>query len=344
MDIVLGIETSCDETAVALVQADRSILAEIIFSQLEEHKNYGGVVPELAARAHLQRLPKLVHEAFNKAHKVPEDISAIAAVGGPGLIGGVIVGTMFGKALAASLDKPFLAINHLEAHALVVRIEQDISFPYLLLLVSGGHTQFLWVKGVGRYELLGSTLDDALGEAFDKTAKLLGFSYPGGPFIERIAKKGNPRRFSFPKPMISQKNLSFSFSGLKTAVRQLIHTFPSPLTHQDKADVAASFQYTVGCILEKKLMEVVKYIKDKVQVGDFPFVLAGGVAANEDIRERLKRCLQNENIHLHVPSLGLCTDNGVMIAWAGVERRRLGLYDTLEFVPKPRWSLEDLSL
>lgn len=342
-DIVLGIETSCDETALALVCSDRTILSEVIFSQFAVHKNYGGVVPELAARAHLQRLPKLMKEVFKQVKVLPSDISAVAAVGGPGLLGGVIIGTMYGKALAASLTKPFLAINHLEAHALVVRLQQDISFPYLLLLVSGGHTQFLWVQGVGEYKLLGSTLDDALGEAFDKIAKLLGLSYPGGPEIESLAQAGNLKRFSFPKPMIRDKSLSFSFSGLKTAVRHVVLSLPYPLNEKDKADIAASFQDTVGSILEDKVAKAISYIRETFGVKQFPFVLAGGVAANLSIREKISQCTRKKDIQFCVPSSHLCTDNGVMIAWAGLEKLRVGLTDTLEFAPRPRWPLEELS-
>ena len=340
---VLGIETSCDETALALVRSDRTVLAEVVFSQFAVHENFGGVVPELAARAHLQRLPKLMKEIFNQVEILPSDLSAIAAVGGPGLLGGVIIGTMYGKALSAGLSKPFLAVNHLEAHALVVRLEKDISFPYLLLLVSGGHTQFLWVKGVGEYKLLGTTMDDALGEAFDKTAKLLELPYPGGPEIERLAQIGDTKRFSFPKPMIRDKSLSFSFSGLKTAVRQVVFSLPSPLSEKDKADIAASFQDTIGSLLEDKVARAITYVKETFQVQRFPFVLAGGVAANLCIRERLSQCVQEKGGQFFGPSSRFCTDNGVMIAWAGLERLRADLIDTLEFAPRPRWPLEELS-
>lgn len=337
---MLGIETSCDETAVSIVSEDRQILSNITYTQLKDHKSFGGVVPELAARAHLERLPHLLKMALKEAHISLEDLDGISATAGPGLIGGVLMGVMYAKGLAASLKKPFLAINHLEAHALTARLLEDIPFPYLILLVSGGHTQFLWTRGVGNYTLLGTTLDDAAGEAFDKVAKLLNLGYPGGALVEKHAALGNPKRFSLPRPLFHTKNCNFSFSGLKTAVLKKTEILPKPFRPQDQNDMAASFQEAVGDVLVDRCTNAFQYCR-KFSTS-FPFILAGGVAANLYLRERLRTLTKEYDVLLKVPPLSLCTDNGAMVAWAGIERFKQGLVSSLDFSPRPRWPLEEL--
>lgn len=339
---VLGIETSCDETAAAIVTDAREIRANIVLSQIDEHRAYGGVVPEIAARAHAHHLETVIRQALDTAGTPLHDIDAVAVTAGPGLIGGVIVGVMAAKAIAAVHGKPFIAVNHLEGHALTARLTDDTPFPYLLLLVSGGHCQLLAVEGVGRYRKLGGTLDDALGEAFDKTAKMLGLGYPGGPALEKLAKEGDPQRFSFSIPLQGRADSDFSFSGLKTSIRQKILALAESgnMDGQAKADICASFQYTVATILRDRLQYGLK--KFLHAYPDAPrLVVAGGVAANQYLRTALTDIAAEHGIGVIVPPPRLCTDNAAMIAWAGVERFRLGLVDTLEVEPRPRWPLEE---
>ena len=341
--LILGIETSCDETAAAVVSdgppAER-ILSNLVFSQLEEHRLYGGVVPEIAARSHLERIDSLVTRALEEASLDLDDLDAIAATCGPGLIGGVMVGMMTGKAIAAVKGKPFIAVNHLEGHALTVRLTHDLEFPYLLLLVSGGHCQLLAVEGVGRYRRYGGTIDDAVGEAFDKTAKMLGLGYPGGPAVERYAQEGDASRFPLPRPMVGRPGCDFSFSGLKTAVRHALDKL-AELTEADKADVAASFQASVAAVLEDRTKQALDRFKEEMgQPG--PLVVAGGVAANKALRARLTALARRQGTDLIAPPPALCTDNAAMIAWAGLERYRLGADDPLDFPARPRWPLDSL--
>ena len=336
--LVLGLETSCDETAAALVDDDRRIRAETILSQLDEHRPYQGVVPEIAARAHIEHLDRLIAETMREAGIGFDQLDGIAATAGPGLIGGVIVGLMTGKAIAAVTGKPLLAINHLEGHALSARLIEDLPFPYLVLLVSGGHCQLLAVEGVGSYHRLGTTIDDAVGEAFDKVAKLLGLGYPGGPALEQAAKAGDARRFSLPRPMLGRPGADFSFSGLKTAVRHLV-TQSGQLGDADRADIAASFQAAVADVLADRTRHAIALFRSR-HPGANRLVVAGGVAANASLRARLAAVAGSEGFRLVAPPPRLCTDNGAMIAWAGVERLRLGLTDPLDVVPKARWPLD----
>lgn len=339
--IVLGIETSCDETAAAVVDADRTIRANIVLSQLDQHAPHGGVVPEIAARAHLEHLDGLIERAMKEAGVGFRDLAGVAATGGPGLIGGVIVGVVTGKAIAAALGKPFLAVNHLEAHALTARLTDDLPFPYLLLLVSGGHCQLVAVDGVGRYRRYGTTVDDAVGEAFDKVAKLIGLDYPGGPAVERAALRGDPKRFAFPRPMRGRADCDFSFSGLKTAVRHAVAALPATLPDKDRWDVAASFQQAVAEVLEDRARRAMARFRSE-HGSTAPFVISGGVASNRFLRARLAAACEQEGFRFTAPPPALCTDNAAMIAWAGIERLRLGLTDDLAFAPRPRWPLEEM--
>jgi len=341
---ILGIETSCDETAAAVVTGAREILADLVLSQLDEHRPYGGVVPEIAARSHLEHIDGLVAGALEAAEIDFSELDGVAATAGPGLIGGVFVGVMTGKAIAAARGLPFLAINHLEGHALTARLTHDLSFPYLLLLVSGGHCQLAAVEGVGRYRKLGGTLDDAIGESFDKTAKMLGLGYPGGPEVERAAQNGDAARFDLPRPMLGRDNLDFSFSGLKTAVRHqaaaagALNAGPDSQTARD---MAASFQAAVADVLADRCARALDRFQEETgQRG--PLVVAGGVAANAYLRARLETVAAASGAQLIAPPPKLCTDNAAMIAWAGVERLRAGLTDPLDFAPRPRWPLEEL--
>ena len=338
--IVLGLETSCDETAVALVDESRSVRANLVLSQLDEHRPFGGVVPEIAARSHLEQLDSLIARALEEAGLGFEDLDGVAATAGPGLIGGIFVGVMTAKAIAAVRRLPFLAINHLEGHALTVRLTDDLDFPYLLLLVSGGHCQLLAVESVGRYRRLGTTLDDALGEAFDKVAKLIGLPYPGGPALEAAAREGNPGAYDLPRPMLGRAALDFSFSGLKTAVRHLVAGLgEGPLPEKAVADIAASFQAAAADVLADRCSRALEvFATESGQPG--PLVVAGGVAANQALRARLAEVAADAGTRLVAPPPDLCTDNAAMIAWAGVERLRLGLTDGLDFAPRPRWPLE----
>lgn len=339
---ILGIETSCDETAAAVVDSDRHILADEVLSQIEEHRPFGGVVPEIAARAHLDHLDRLISSAMAKAGLTFADLDGIAATCGPGLIGGVMVGATMGKAIALAAHKPFLAINHLEGHALTPRLTHAIAFPYLLMLASGGHAQVLAVEGVGRYRRLGTTIDDAAGEAFDKVAKMLGLGHPGGPRVEAAAAKGDPKRFAFPRPLKGRPGCDFSFSGLKNAVRLAVEDLPKPLTEQDAADVAASFQAAITQSIIERLGRAVHMFKQEWPAGRH-LVVAGGVAANKGLQAGMAELAAREGLEFIAPPLSLCTDNAAMIAWAGIERLGLGLTDPLDFAPRPRWPLDPSS-
>ena len=338
--LVLGIETTCDETAASIVRRrdDESgdIRANIVHSQIAEHTPYGGVVPELAARAHVDVLDTIIGAALDEANCQFADLDGVAVAAGPGLIGGVIVGLMTAKAIALVHHKPLIAVNHLEAHALTPRLTDDLDFPYQLLLVSGGHTQLLMVHGVGKYQRLGTTIDDALGEAFDKTAKLLGLGFPGGPAVEQAAKSGDGERFKFPRPMIGRDELHFSFSGLKTALRYAAQEI-EPLDKQDVADLCASFQEAVADILVDRIGRMLDRHGAK---STLPLVVAGGVAANQHLRDAIQNCTTARGTRLVIPPGHLCTDNGAMIAWAGTERLALGLTDTLDTGPRARWPLD----
>lgn len=335
--IILGIETSCDETAVGIVTNQRRILANQVASQTALHAPYGGVVPEIAARAHLQQLDNIVTAALQEAQLGWPEIDGFAATCGPGLIGGVMVGALFGKALSAARSKPFVAVNHLAAHALTARLTDDVQFPYLLLLVSGGHTQLLLAEGVARFTLLGTTRDDAVGECFDKTAKLLGLPYPGGPALEKLAVQGNAQRFALPLPLLEADSCDFSFSGLKTAVRHLL-TQGTVKTEQDRADLAASLQHTLAQVLAEKCRRALLRVQSKRPIA---LVVAGGVAANQTLRAALNATASALGVPLIAPPVALCTDNGVMIAWAGLERLRAGMRDELSIPVRPRWPLTE---
>jgi N6-L-threonylcarbamoyladenine synthase len=337
--LMLGLESSCDETAAAILRADGTVLAEAVLSQLADHAPYGGVVPEIAARAHLAHLPALVRRVLEQAGTTPAGLSAVAATAGPGLIGGLIVGATLGKGIAAARGIPYLAINHLEAHALSPRLPSvspgGLPFPYLLLLLSGGHCQCVAVEGVGRHHRLGTTLDDAVGEAFDKSAKLLGLPWPGGPHLERLAATGDAARFPLPRPLLGRAGCDFSFSGLKTAVAQLV---ARGLDTQDRHDVAASFQAAVAAVLADRARHALALLP-----GATALVVAGGVAANGAVRTALAGVAARAGLPLVAPPIRLCTDNAVMVAWAGIERLRAGLADTLDHAPRPRWPLQDLA-
>jgi len=343
--IVLGIESSCDETAAALVNDKKEILGEALLSQ-EEHKAFGGVVPEIAARAHLEHIDDILEQCFAKTNLSLNDIDAVAAASGPGLIGGVIVGVMTAKALSVALNKPFVAVNHLEGHALAARISNDVTFPYLLLLVSGGHCQILVVKDVDNYERLGTTIDDAAGEAFDKVAKMLNLGYPGGPAVEKLAAAGNETRFTLPRPLIGVPDCNLSFSGLKTAVRKIVETYApdgdiahADIPARDVADICACFQYTATDCLCRKLARAITYFKEHYPLGQ-NLVVSGGVAANTYLRSKLQELATDNGLIFAAPPIRFCTDNGVMIAWAGLERYRKGLISSLDFKPRPRWPLD----
>ncbi len=337
--LILGIETSCDETAAAIVNDKREILVDRVLSQTEEHRPYGGVVPEIAARSHLDHIDRLIAEALEQTGLTLNDLDAIAATCGPGLIGGVMVGATMGKAIALAANKPFLAINHLEGHALTPRLTHDIPFPYLLLLASGGHAQILAVLGVGQYRRLGTTIDDAMGEAFDKVAKMVGLGHPGGPQVERAARTGDPARFAFPRPLKGRPGCDFSFSGLKNAVRLGVESLPKPLSESDVSDICAGFQQAVTDSVAERTRNAIALFKESWPEGRH-LVVAGGVAANTKLRETLNTLAQKNGMEFLAPPLNLCTDNGAMIAWAGVERFRLGLIDGLDFAPRPRWPLD----
>ncbi|MCZ6764159.1 MAG: tRNA (adenosine(37)-N6)-threonylcarbamoyltransferase complex transferase subunit TsaD [Alphaproteobacteria bacterium] len=344
---ILGIETSCDETAAAVVTTQGNtaptIAANCLLSQVDDHQLYGGVVPEIAARAHLERLDGLIAHTMDQAGLGYADLDGVAATAGPGLIGGVLVGVMTAKAIAAVHDLAFIAVNHLEAHALTARLVEPLDFPYLLLLVSGGHCQILVARGVGDYQRLGGTLDDAAGEAFDKVAKLLGLAQPGGPSVERIAAIGDPERFALPRPLRGRAGCDFSFSGLKTAVRHLVvEKLGDAPSDRDKADIAAAFQTAVADIVADRLGHACRMVAD-LQLAPLPLVVAGGVAANGQLRARLANVADQaaEIDRLVVPPPELCTDNGAMVAWAGHENLVLGRVSGLDMEPRPRWPLTD---
>jgi len=337
----LGIETSCDETAAAVVKENSdgtgTILTNIVSSQVEEHKKFGGIVPEVAARAHVEKIEFIVQKAIKDSKLKLENLDGIAATAGPGLIVCLTVGLNTGKAIAGSLEKPFIAVNHLEGHALSVRINNKIEFPYLLLLISGGHTQFLEVNGINNYRRLGTTIDDALGEAFDKTAKLLGIEFPGGPKIEEWAKKGDQNYFKLPKPIFKTGGCNLSFAGLKTAV---LRTSKKLKNEKEKYHLAASFQKTINEILyEKTKVAMEEFLKNKKNKKS-TFVIAGGVASNLTIRENLTKLSKEKNFISVFPPVNLCSDNAAMIAWAGIERFKINLIDNLEFPSKARWPLD----
>jgi N6-L-threonylcarbamoyladenine synthase len=333
--LILGIESSCDETAASVVGSDKRIHSNIIASQIAAHTPYGGVVPEIAARAHVEILAPVVGEALATAGVSLQDIDAIAATAGPGLIGGVMVGLVTAKALAIATRKPLIAINHLEGHALSPRLVSDVAFPYLLLLTSGGHCQLLMVQGVGRYQRLATTIDDAAGEAFDKVAKMLGLGFPGGPAVEELARHGNTSGFALPRPLMGRKEPHFSFAGLKSAVLRLLES-GAVQTDQHKADVAASFQQAViDCMIDRTILAL-----SLLEVRPTALVVAGGVAANARIRSALAACAAAHRLDFVAPPMWLCTDNGAMIAWAGAERFALGLLDDLEVPARARWPLD----
>jgi len=342
--LVLGIETSCDETAAALVVRSPDgrgrILSNVVRSQLDQHRPYGGVVPEIAARAHLEILDTLIAQALEETSLTLSSVDAIAATAGPGLIGGLLVGLVTAKAIALARGLPFVAVNHLEAHAMTPGLTDGLRPPYLLLLVSGGHTQLLGVGGIDDYIRLGTTLDDALGEAFDKTAKLLGLGYPGGPEVDRQAKAGNPARFDLPRPMLGRPDANFSFAGLKTAVRQVVLKLGKP-TPTDIADLCASFQRAVVLSVEDRIKVAMGFYADRMGPGaKRVLVVSGGVAANSELRRCLTEMAARHGFRLVVPPIHLCTDNAAMIAWAGAERLALGKADGLDAPARPRWPLD----
>jgi len=348
---VLGIETTCDETAAAVVSlaedrtgplagATRGVVeANEILSQIAQHAAYGGVVPEIAARAHVEVIDRLVARALAKTGIALAEVDGIAAAAGPGLIGGVIVGLTSAKALALVSGKPFIAVNHLEAHALTARLTDGIAFPYLLLLASGGHTQLIAVRGVGDYVKIGGTIDDAIGEAFDKVAKLLGLPYPGGPHVEEAARRGDPQRFHLPRPMLGRPRPDFSLSGLKTALRLEAERI-APLSEQDVCDLCASFQAAVTDTVVDRTRTALRDFQN-VAARPTALVAAGGVAANQTMRRGLQRLATEVGLKLVTPPLELCGDNGAMIAWAGIERLRLGLIDGLDAPARARWPLDE---
>ena len=337
--LIMGIETSCDETAVSIIQDNGSnppkILANIISSQEKVHKKFGGVVPELAARNHLEKIELITKKALKKSRVRLKDISAIAATAGPGLIVCLSVGFNFAKSLSLALKKPLIAVNHLEGHALSPMFQNDIKFPYLLLLISGGHSQYLIVKDLGKYKRIGTTIDDALGEAFDKTAKILGFGFPGGPKIEQYAKKGNQNKFILPKPIINRGGCNFSFAGLKTAV---LRSSKLVKNKQDKYDLAASFQKTILDIIYKKTKVAINEFKKSFNGNKL--IVAGGVAANKEIRKTISRICLEEKFTAIFPELDLCSDNAAMIAIVGLKKFKKKEFNKLDFSINPRWQLD----
>ena len=339
--IILGIESSCDETAASIVTENEQnmpiILSNIVSSQIDVHKEFGGVVPELAARSHMEKIDLITKKAIDESGIKMEDLDAIAVTAGPGLIVCLSVGLSFGKTMACSLDKPFIAVNHLEGHALSPKLNSELNYPYLLLLISGGHTQFLSVQGLGNYKRLGTTIDDALGEAFDKTAKLLGIEFPGGPKIEVFAKKGDPNKYLLPRPIFHKGGCNLSFSGLKTAVLKISKQIK---TDQEKYDLAASFQKTIEEILYKKSKVAFKEFNKINKTNKNRFVVAGGVAANKRIREVLVNLCKEEDFEAIFPPINLCGDNAAMIAMVGLEKFKSNQFSELDHEAKPRWPLD----
>ena len=340
--IILGIESSCDETAAAIITENHKnqpvVLSNIVSSQIDVHKEFGGVVPELAARAHLEKIDWIVKKAINDSGVKLDDIDGIASTAGPGLVVCLSVGLSFGKALASSLNKPFMAINHLEGHALSPKLNSNLDYPYLLLLISGGHSQYLYVEGLNKYKRLGTTIDDALGEAFDKTAKLLGIEFPGGPQIEVFAEKGNPNRFDLPKPIINRGGCNLSFAGLKTAILKISKQFTND---QDKYDIAASFQKTVEEIMYKKTITAFNEFEKINKLDKKNFVIAGGVAANKSLRKMFEKLCNEKKFEAIFPSIELCGDNAAMIGLVGLEKYKLKLFNELNFSANPRWQLDE---
>lgn len=349
--IVLGIETSCDETAVAIIRDDKTIMANVLLSQLKEHRAFGGVVPEIAARSHMEYLQPILIAATQEANIAFDDLDGVAATCGPGLIGGVMVGMMAGKAIASSQNIPFIAVNHLEAHALTPRLTHDLKFPYLLLLVSGGHSQVLIVEDVGKYKKLGSTLDDAMGECFDKSGKLMGLPHPGGPHVEKAAMACKDtqkafEKFPLPQPMKGRAGCDFSFSGLKTAVRLHVEKLPAgKLEYEDVSQLCYSLQETMSEIAVDRLKNAIAQFKSihPVLPHTPALVVSGGVAANKKIRNALNSLAALHDMEFVAPPLNLCSDNGAMIAWTGVERLKRNMTNTLDIAARPRWPLEDLN-
>ena len=339
--LILGIESSCDETAASIIsennQGNPVVLSNIVSSQVDVHKEFGGVVPELAARSHIEKIDWIVQKAIKDSGISINEIDAVASTAGPGLIVCLSVGLSFGKAFATSLNKPFIAVNHLEGHALSPKLNSELNYPYLLLLISGGHSQYLSVKNLSEYKRLGTTIDDAIGEAFDKTAKLLGIEFPGGPQIEVLAKKGNPNRYDLPKPIINKGGCNLSFAGLKTAVLKISKNIK---TDQDKFDLAASFQKTIEEILYKKTKIAFSEFEKQNESKQKIFVVAGGVAANKNIRSMLANLSKKNNYQAIFPPIELCGDNAAMIAMVGLEKFRLKQFDNLDHPAKPRWPLD----
>ena len=340
--IILGIESSCDETAASIIteneQGTPIILSSVISSQTEVHKKFGGVVPELAARSHLEKIDLITKKAIEESGIKLEEIDAVSATAGPGLIVCLSVGLSFGKAIAFTLNKPFIAVNHLEGHALSPKLNTKLDYPYLLLLISGGHTQFLSVEKLGKYKRLGTTIDDAIGEAFDKTAKMLGIEFPGGPKIEEFAKKGDSNKYQLPKPIINKGGCNLSFAGLKTAVLKIAKQIKSD---QEKYDLAASFQKTIEEILYKKSKVAFKEFRNINGDKNNTFVVAGGVAANKKIREVLTKLCDEEDFKAIFPPIDLCGDNAAMIAMVGLEKYKLKEFNELDYPAKPRWPLDE---
>jgi len=340
--LILGIESSCDETAASLITENEKgepiVLSNIISSQVDVHREFGGVVPELAARSHIEKIDWIVKKAIEESgHKIDE-IDAVASTAGPGLIVCLSVGLSFGKAFAASLKIPFIAVNHLEGHALSPKLNSNLDYPYLLLLISGGHSQFLNVQNLGKYKRLGTTIDDALGEAFDKTAKLLGIEFPGGPQIEILAKKGDPNKYDLPKPIFNKGGCNLSFAGLKTAILKITKGIK---TDQEKFDLAASFQKTIEKILYKKTKIAFKEFEKQNKFKNKIFVVAGGVAANKNIRSMLKNLCVENNYKSIFPPIEICGDNAAMIALVGLQKFKLKKFDNLDYPAKPRWPLDE---
>jgi N6-L-threonylcarbamoyladenine synthase len=343
--LILGIESSCDETAASIITENEQgipiILSNIVSSQVDVHKEFGGVVPELAARSHIEKIDWIVQKAIDDSGRKIEEIDAVASTAGPGLIVCLSVGLSFGKAFADVLNRPFIAVNHLEGHALSPKLNSKLDYPYLLLLISGGHSQFLKVQGLGKYERLGTTIDDALGEAFDKTAKLLGIEFPGGPQIEILAKKGDPNKYDLPKPIFNKGGCNLSFAGLKTAILKISKNIK---TDQEKFDLAASFQKTVEEILYKKTKIAFKEFEKQNNLIEKIFVVAGGVAANEKIRSTLINLCNEKNYQSIFPPIGLCGDNAAMIAMVGLEKFKLKQFNNLDHPAKPKWPLDEKAI
>ena len=340
--LILGIETSCDETAASIIteneQESPIVLSNIVSSQVEIHKEFGGVVPELAARSHIEKIDMIVEKAIIKSGRKISEIDAVASTAGPGLIVCLSVGLSFGKAFAASINKPFIAVNHLEGHALSPKLNSNLNYPYLLLLISGGHTQFLDVQGLGKYKRIGTTIDDALGEAFDKTAKLLGVKFPGGPQIEILAEKGDPNKYDLPKPILNRGGCNLSFAGLKTSILKITKSIK---TEKEKSDLAASFLKTIKEILYKKTKIAFNKFEKNNNIKEKIFVVAGGVAANKKIRSMFMDLCKEKNYKNIFPPIEFCGDNAAMIAMVGLEKYKLKLFDKLDHPAKPRWSLDE---